>query len=187
MSNDPIRTCVDSRKEVVELLKDLQAQFGAYHNHKESMAWAGVALFAVLMAAVAASIRQSPPLSALSFAARVATSLFVAGACSVCWLYVQQQFALRRRAADLFAACIGLRSQVISEPSRPIVPADWAPPLKQTTAPMQSTHVLPQAVRKSADELATAGQTSRALLERCAYAILLGLAASLLLATWSGG
>jgi hypothetical protein len=32
---------INSRKEVLDLLNDLQSHYGTYHNHKETVAWAG--------------------------------------------------------------------------------------------------------------------------------------------------
>jgi hypothetical protein len=187
MPDELKKDSVDSRKEVLDLLKDLLSHYGTYHNHKENVGWAGVALFAILMAGVATTLRQRVPQTDFSCIARGGISLVVEGACVVCWLYVHKQFALRRRAADLVAACIRLRSQVVSDPNWKLMPSDWAPPTETVASGMQSTHVLPKAVRESADQLASAGQTSRRVLEYCAYAILLGLGASLLIAIWIAG
>jgi hypothetical protein len=168
---------------VLDLLKDLQSHYGTYHNHKENVAWAGIALFVVLVAGIANTLRQAD----LSCVARAGTSLVVIGACVVCWLYVYEQFRLRRRAADLVAACVRLRSDVVSNPAVTVAASDWAPPSQVAAAGMQSMVMLPQAVLNAADNLATAGQSSREWLENCAYALLLGLAVSLLVAIWIAG
>ena len=39
----------DSRREIIDLLKDIQSHYGTYHNHKETSAWAGVVLYAFLL------------------------------------------------------------------------------------------------------------------------------------------
>ena len=174
---------VDSRKEVIDLLKDLQSHYGTYHNHKENVGWAGVALYAVLIVGIANVLRQLD----LSCLARVGASLLVIGVSVVCGLYMAKQFQLRTRAADLVAACIQLRSGVVSTPNIAIVASDWAPPTQSFSGGMQSTHVLPQVVLKVAGEMSSAGQSSRRWLERCAYAIIVGLAISLLIAIWATG
>ncbi len=174
----------DSRKEILDFLKDLQNHYGTYHNHKENVGWAGVALFTGLMAAIPTTLRQQP-LEANLFFTRAGLSIVVIGTFLVFWFYVNKQFALRSRAADLVAACIRLRSQIVGEPSRLLVPDDWAPPTKSSDGDMQSSHVLPRAIIEAAKELSLSGQTSRILLEGCAYAIMLGLAIALLVAIWT--
>lgn len=135
---------VSTRKEVLDLLKDLQSHYGTYHNHKENVGWAGVALYAVLIVGIANALRQLE----LSCLVRAGASLIVIGVCVVCWLYVQKQFALRTRAADLVAACIQLRSGVVSNPAATIAASAWAPPVQSVAGGMQSKHVLPQIVSK---------------------------------------
>lgn len=173
----------DTRREVLDLLKDLQSHYGTYHNHKETVSWAGIALYAFLVVGIANALRESH----LSCLARVGVSFLVLGACLICWLYVHKQFQLRTRAADLVAACIRLRSDIISAPNDVIRLSDWGPPSQAFLGGMQSTHVLPQAVRSAADELSSAGQSSRQWLERCAYALLVGLTGSLLAFVWAAG
>jgi hypothetical protein len=131
----------------------------------------GVALYAILITGVANALRQVD----LSCLTRAGIILAVIGACLICCLYVYKQFQLRRVAADYVAACARLRSGIVSDPATPIVVADWAPRTDVAGAGMQSTAVLPQALLKSARELASVGQSSRKWLERCAYALLLGL------------
>lgn len=187
VTDEPKADTVDSRKEVLDFLKDLQSHYGTYHNHKENVGWAGVALFVVLMAGVASVLRQYLPPAIPSMATRIGMSVVVVGAAIVCWLYVQKQFDLRKRAADLVAACIFLQSRLVSDPSALLKTMDWAPPPQTAAGSMQSSHVLPRAVLQAADELSVVGQTSRGLLERCAFALLLGITASLLLAIVSAG
>lgn len=190
MADEPKKDSIDSRKEILDLLKDLQAHYGTYHNHKETVGWAGVALFAALMVGVATILARLPQ-AGISCDARVGMSLAVVGACLVCTLYVYKQFALRKRAADLLAACVQLRGQIVGSPSTVLTPADWAPPTRTDPggpfSGMQSTYVLPNAVTASADKLSSAGQTSRRLLENCAYAILFSLSLALLVTIWTVG
>jgi len=174
---------VDSRKEVLDLLKDLQSHYGTYHNHKENVAWAGIALYAVLITGIANALRDAH----LPCLARAGISILVLLACLVCGLYVYKQFQLRTRAADVVAACIRLRSTIASAPTSEIHFPDWAPPSQALSGGMQSTQVLPQAVLRAADELSVAGQSSRRWLERCAYSLLIGLAVAVLTFVWVAG
>lgn len=170
----------DTRKEVLELLKDLQSHYGTYHNHKENMSWAGVVLYIVLMACVANTIA---PLELKAFA-RMTASALVIYVCGICTLYVRCQFQLRARAADLFLACVRLRSALLSTPERAIKPSDWRPASLSSPDGLQSTAVLPLIIFDTASELARVGQRPRRQLERCAYALLLGPAIALLVRFW---
>lgn len=77
MADEPKKDSVDSRKEVLDFLKDIQAHYGTYQNHKETVGWAGVALFAGLMVGVATVLRGRLPQAALSCGARTGISLVV--------------------------------------------------------------------------------------------------------------
>lgn len=147
MADETSKNLPDTRKEVLDLLKDLQAHYGTYHNHKENVGWAGVALFAVLMAGIATAVRQRSPQIDFSSIARGGVSLLVIGVWLVCFAYVYKQFDLRKRAADLVAACICLRSQVISNPSKAIELSEWGPPKQAAASGSQSAYVLPQAIQ----------------------------------------
>lgn len=177
---------IDSRKEILDLLKDLQAHYSTYHNHKETVAWAGVVLFSGLMVGVASLFRDRVSQAEFSCQARAIVSLIVIVAVLVVCLYVYKQFALRKRAADLVAACIRLRSGLVSAPSSPINAADWAA-LPKPSSGMQSSDVLPQKVLTTADELSAVGQASRILLEACAYAILVFTSAAIIARLWITG
>ena len=181
MSDEQLNT----RKEILELLKDTLGHYATYHNHKENVAWAGVAFFAALAIGAATVMRDR--LSDLSCASRAALSLVVVGACAVCSVYVSKQFALRKRAADLVAASIQLRARLTGDPSAPLNLPDWQPPSGGISSGMQSTHVLPKAILLAADSLGGAGQSSRKTLETCAYALLLGIALLLLALIWTVG
>jgi hypothetical protein len=185
MTDELEKDIIDSRKEVIDFLKDIQMYYGTYHNHKETVGWAGVALFAGLMLGAATVIREWVTQAGISCCTRAGISLAVMSACFVCWLYVHKQFALRKRAADLVAACCQVRSQIISDPSKILNPAEWAPPIQTGRGGMQSTHVLPKAIKAAADQISFVGQTSRIVLETCAYAILFGACAALLAIIWT--
>jgi hypothetical protein len=168
VTDDQKTNTVDSRKEVLDFLKDLQTHYGTYHNHKETLAWAAVALISGFMISVASQFRDKAKLCCQE---QLIMSIIIIVVFAFCFGYVYIQFALRKRAADIIAACLRLRSLIISDTSKVINPTDWIVKTK-TQSWMQSDHALPNEVLKMADELSTVGQQYRKSLEFCAYGIL---------------
>src|SRR5207249_12057404 len=99
----------DSRSEILDLLGGIQSLYGNYHNHKETSAWAAVALYAVVLSQVANAIARGllPSYRQRAWAAVAVTVLSTL----VC-VYLFGQFRLRKRAADFVAACIHLGAEV---------------------------------------------------------------------------
>lgn len=167
----------NSRDEILAYLRDTQSHWAAYHNHKETSAWAGVVLYIPLLA-LFLNIAGNTTVNTISLRI-VATVIFL-----LTWLavfgYLRQQFALRKRSADYVAACFSLRAKIISKPNDKIDPESYSLP-KQGNKQMQSSHFLAEAMLKEADEMARRGQGARQALEMTAYGITV-LALSLALA-----
>lgn len=177
----------DTRKEVLDFLKDINTHYGTYHNHKETLAWAAVALFVALIVGFAATLFRLPDQFEVSCDVRTLFTFVVLIIAGVFWFYLKKQFALRKQAGDYAAACLRLRSVILSNPSTALNLDDWGPPREEPTQQMQSRQVLPRAVIKEADNVSQSGQDFRVSLERCAYGILLVLVLAVLFAIWTAG
>jgi len=175
-------TIEESRKEILEFLRDTQAYFGSYHNHKESSAWAGIVLYCVVLVNLIDAIE--PQISSPSFTReKLWITLGVGLGAVICSMYIRGQLALRKRAADVVAACIRLRSEIISDPSTPLDPAEWAP-REAGKGGLQSGSALPKKVIEAADRLAPIGQWPRRMLELCAYVFLSIISAAMVWKIW---
>jgi hypothetical protein len=177
---------IGNRKEILEFLRDIQSHYGTYHNHKETVAWGGVVLFSGLLAGVTALFFGHDAQSMLTCSVRSGFSFAIIAALLICLLYVKKQFDLRKQAGDIVAACIRLRTEMVGNPARQINLEDWVLPMIGNVS-MQSSHVLPRAVKETAEQLAQAGGRSRVVLESCAYAILIGVGVALIVRVWLFG
>jgi len=103
---------IDSRKEVIDFLKDLQSYYGAYHHHKENMGWASVGLFAVLMAGLATVTRQPALQSSLTDNQRWGFSIVI----GVIWSPLTRlRLRPTRHAVRVDSLClVGLRRSLVA-------------------------------------------------------------------------
>ena len=104
----------DFRDEVLKLLSDIHAREVAYHNHKETSAWAGAALYAVLVASTVQVFHSAHPPDP-SF--RWWYTGYVVVLANVAAGYLFHQFRLRRRASAYVAAADLVRMEIVSSPS----------------------------------------------------------------------
>jgi hypothetical protein len=143
------------REETLELLADYTSHFASYHNHKETSAWAGVALGVVtigqlLMVAARGGATGAPAKAALCAAIVIVGSLTYA--------FFNTQLALRRRAAALLAACFTLRLQMLeAERTGGPVLTLTAPQREVRGRHMQTSHFLPTELVDAADAFEAKG------------------------------
>lgn len=170
MSVEPIRdTGPDvetTRSEVLDYLADMQFHYAAYHAQKEAGAWAGVALLVAATPPTIASLRTSHH----SIARNVLATVAVLALAALVLAYVRQQFRLRRRGADLVAACAWLRADLVSRPGS-VPDADAFAPQRTRDGMLQSSHVLGPVILEKAEDLSRRGQGARSGLEHAAYAL----------------
>lgn len=156
-----------SREEILNLLSDIQSHYGTYHNHKETSAWAAVVVYVALLVGFINAIIKAASISPLMHEGMTIAILAV-GATTL--VYLHKQFSLRRVGADYVAACIYLRSEIISKPAEKLNVSKYAPN-SDAVSEMQSSYVLPNEVLKKSRDLKEKGQGSRTVLEKCAYVI----------------
>ncbi len=84
-----------TKDDFLEYLSDTATRETSYHNHKETIAWAAILLYFVLMIEVVKSLRSWP---------YVAT-FFSLGAFIVVVYILHYQYRLRKEAANLIGAC----------------------------------------------------------------------------------
>jgi hypothetical protein len=113
-----------TRDEILHYLAGAVAYWGAYHNHKETSAWAAVAFMGVLGG-------FAPKMAEAVGPASLASKSLAAGAIAaftvLASLYLREQLRLRRRAAALVHACFYLQALYISKPDVAILAAVFAP------------------------------------------------------------
>lgn len=165
---------------IARYLGDVASQYGAYHQHKETSAWAGVALFVTLIIWL---LNTSSKHTSYSLVIRCGFSTVIVLLLLAFIVYLRQQFRARKRAADIVAACLSLRAEIIGQDSPTINRSDYLPPNRGDTE-SQSSHVISKAVLDRADQLAGLGQEARRRLELAAYAIVVIVVGFAIAALW---
>jgi uncharacterized protein (TIGR02246 family) len=158
------------KAEVLKYLSDMRADYSAYHNHKEVSAWAGVALYVIIISQLffAKDDLLREPLILMAASVLLAL-LFVATI-----IYLKTQFYLRREAANYNGACIALSAEVLTKADEDIKEDDYLLESKvKDDAGHHSPHILPKLITKKADELRTVGQKLQNRLVCAAFAIIL--------------
>jgi hypothetical protein len=150
-----------TREECLKFLESLTQFLGAYHNHKETSAWASVGVF-VLTAGQLLQHRSSSGMLGYNYKSMLASIVLLL--CGVTILFMRTQFALRRQAAQRIAACFRVRCTIIADPGRQIDAATFAFPQNE---------FLPQIVLDEMRQLGRVGTTSITSLESAAYTLVL--------------
>lgn len=151
-----------TRSEVLEYLRHMQRHYEVYQNHKETMAWAGVALYYVLLtgSVVAASHCVS----------KLAAFTVLAIATLVVAHYVRTQSFLKRRAARADAACSSLYRELVAN-ELCIADMDFSnTPLDEWGT---SPYFLPKCVQLTMAEFDKRGQYPARAIEYSAIALIL--------------
>ncbi|MBP1699485.1 MAG: hypothetical protein H6Q41_4673 [Deltaproteobacteria bacterium] len=83
-----------TKDNFLKYLSDIAAQATSYHNHKETIAWAAILLYFVLMIEVVKSLRSGP----------LVATFFILGAFIIVIYILRYQYRLRKEAANLIGA-----------------------------------------------------------------------------------
>ncbi len=110
-----------TKDEFLTYLSDTATRETSYHNHKETIAWAAILLYFVLMIDVVKSLRSWP---------YVAT-FFSLGAFIVVVYILHYQYRLRKEAANLIGACHRLIVEYLPKDDECLQDVDF------TVAPLQ--------------------------------------------------
>ena len=159
---------VNTRDEILKHLNAIQSHYAAYHNHKETAAWAGLVLSLFFQWNVAGAVAKAGPMSCELRTTVIVAELFVI---VLTWVFLRKQFTLRRRGGDIAGACIALASEIVGNPSGSFDAAEYLPNDIHDTE-FQSSNVLPARVLRRANELSAGGQGARQTLEWLAYGLL---------------
>jgi hypothetical protein len=168
---------VDTRAEIIKYLGEIESHYAAYHNHKETTAWASLVLWGAVVVGVmnvfGKEITNVPQFRYLV----TGLVLLIAGLTS---LYLKTQFSLRRDAANIVAACFSLRTTIVSNLNFSINPLDYVLVDKPKSFG-QSGYILPKKVLEEAEMQGTRGLEPLITLEIIVYSFL-GLTAVMVLA-----
>ncbi|MCL2438395.1 MAG: hypothetical protein FWC99_04850 [Coriobacteriia bacterium] len=97
------------RREALNYLEGLHKNYAAYHGQKETLGWAGIALFATLVPVL---FTQLPNTESITHKL-LATITILVLTISVL-RYINTQTRLRHKAADFVAASLALQTEIVS-------------------------------------------------------------------------
>jgi hypothetical protein len=152
-----------TREELLKFLESLTQFLGAYHNHKETSAWASVGLFVI---AAGQLLQHRSSYDVLAYNYKSALASVAVSLCGVTLMFMRRQFFLRREAAQRIAACFRVRCSLIAAPERQVDPAKFSFP---------EGEFLPQMVLDEVCQLGRVGTASITSLEGAAYTLVLAI------------
>ncbi|GEM_PF-5893609 len=166
-----------SKDNVLKYLTDTKSFFVTYHNHKETGAWAGIALFVPLLALMANLTDKVYPSTSdvcqvnfWKLGATVAIVLFAA----LVLFYVRKQFELRKFAGNVNAACFRLSLEYLKI-NESDIDENLFNLVNDTDEEIQAKYYLPKFLLDEVDIVKSMGTKAQKTLENIGY-YLIGLA-----------
>jgi hypothetical protein len=152
-----------SKEDVLKYFADMRSHYAAYHNHKETSAWAAVAIYLVIVIQIVGTVTANAN-GLERFVGSVAIFLLWASVS----IYTSTQFRLRKDAAGYVAACQALSVEYLSSELEQIDEVLFRL-IESPDAGHHSPHVLPKIILDKAEQLKSVGQTMRHRLENTMY------------------
>jgi len=175
-----------TKDDFLKYLSDTATRETSYHNHKETIAWAAILLYFVLMIEVVKSLRSWP---------YVAT-FFILGAFIVVLYILRYQFRLRKEAAKLIGACHRLIVEYLPKDDECLQNVDFTvTPLQKETKQFpksdygltgQYPYILPNVLLDMVRKMDQVGREPRIGLEKGSYLLVTFGFIITLLIIWSG-
>ena len=153
-----------SKSDVLKYFADTNARFGAYHNHKESMAWAAVGLYYLFVVKLV-DVAYTQHLAAGT--EKLAVTLILVAISVVAILVLREQYRLRQVAADVYSACQRMASKCLSMSDIEIEALDFS--LSETTSQYPAPAYLIKCLVAESIALRGVGRGARRRLERLSY------------------
>jgi len=174
------------KEDFLKYLSDTALREQHYHNHKETIAWAAVVLYFVLIIEVVKDLRLWPSLA----------TCIIGGAALVVVYVLYYQYKLRKEAANLIAACYRLIAEFLPLDDECFQNINFSvTSLKEEEENSSKCdnrpighlpYILPQVILDMMKEMNQVGHKPRIGLERGSYLIiLLGFIISFAIFWWS--
>ena len=162
-----------TKDDFLKYLSDTANRETSYHNHKETIAWAAILLYFVLMIEVVKSLRSWP---------YVAT-FFILGAFIVVVYVLHYQYRLRKESANLVGACYRLIVEYVLNDNESLEDVDFAmTPLQKERRKFPKfdygltghyPYILPNVLLDMVKKMDEAGHEPRIGLERGSYLLVI--------------
>ena len=157
-------------KEISDILSDFRAQ----HNHKETMAWAGIVFFSVICLQLAKT-NESPIMS----------TIFLIVFVILVYLFVSKQYEQQEHAVNINAACISLTAKIISG-KKTIKESDCEPaPDVDNLKGLPNYHIFPKCLLEEIKNMPKDHLVVRRNLKILSYWVLAGITILTFYSIWS--
>jgi hypothetical protein len=175
-----------TKNDFLKYLSDIAACATSYHNHKETITWAAILLYFVLMIEVVKSLRSGP----------FVATFFILGAFIIVIYILRYQYRLRKEAANLIGACYRLIVEYLPKDDEYLQNVDFTvTSLQKETKQFpksdygltgQYPYILPNVLLDVMKEMDQVGHKPRIGLERGSYLLVIFGFIITLAVIWSG-
>src|SRR3990172_3873134 len=105
------------RDEILKYLEEIRSHYANYHNHKETSAWAAVAVFMVFLAQIFRPLFQGEIDKIIE---KGSVTVIIIALTIIIYIYLKKQFELRAVGAGVVAAAFYLKTELINKPNQSI-------------------------------------------------------------------
>jgi len=162
-----------TKDNFLKYLSDIAARATSYHNHNETITWAAILLYFVLMIEVVRSLRSGP----------FVATFFTLGAFIIVIYILRYQYRLRKEAANLIGACYRLIAEYLSKDDEYLQDVDFTViPLQKETKRFRKSdygltgqypYVLPNVLLDMMKKMDQVGHKPRIGLEKGTYLLVI--------------
>ena len=164
----------DLTDKALKQISDILSDFRAQHNHKETMAWAGIVFFSVICLQLAKT-GESPLMA----------TIFLIVFVILVYLFVSKQYEQQQHAVNTNAACISLTAKIISG-KKTIAEADCNPaPDDANLKVLPNHHIFPKCLLEEIRDMPKDHLVARRNLKILSYWVLVGITILTLYSIWS--
>jgi len=174
-----------TKDNFLKYLSGIAARATSYQNHKETIAWAAILLYFVLMMEVVKSLRSGP----------LVATFFILGAFIIVIYILRYQYRLRKEAANLIGACYRLIVECLPKDDEYLQNVDFTvTSLQKETKQFsksdygltgQYPYILPNVLLNMMKEMDQVGHKPRIGLEKGSYLLVTFGFIITLVITWS--
>jgi hypothetical protein len=162
-----------SRSEILKFLSDFQSQQSNYHNHKENSAWAVLVFYTAIVISINTALNSIK----VEFNDRIFLLCILLILSLSVFLYIKNQFELRRVSSSKVAACIEIYLKIISCDEGDIQLIDFRPAVVIKRDKVMFNIAIPQIIYDEHFIQLKNGRGTWRWLESIAYILLTTMAA----------
>lgn len=173
------------KSDIIDFYKDTKNYYALYHNHKETMSWAGLVLYMVFCGLM---VRYELPQQASAIIVITLTIFFLA--ITICvYFYIRNQLAMKDMASVSIAACMWILTELVQTDEEAIDVTYYMERCEYGDSNTQTSHALPKLLVNKRLDMNHKGQGFQSLTRLLIYSLLVFsalLALSILWWQWFG-